>query len=85
MDQITAKINFVEVALGSFEDYVDENERKNYLKLELAAINDENLKKQLKGYLRFSEPELKRARDQFQDEKLKLMGSIAGKHGFVLF
>jgi hypothetical protein len=86
MDQITTKINFVEVALGSFEDYADENQRKDYLKLELTSTKDENLKKQLKCYLRFSEPELKRARDQFQDEKLKWMGSTAGNmFRFVLF
>jgi len=81
MDQVTAEINFIKLALGSFEDYTDENERKSALKNELDAF-DANLQKQLKGYVRLSEDKLERLLEELQkkenllqEEKNKQLGS----------
>ncbi len=97
MEQVTARINFIEVeinfikiALGSLEDYIDENERKSFLKSKLSLIADETVRDQLKGYVRLSEPELKdlfkelqKERNLLQEEKLKLLDSSAGNHCFA--
>ena len=68
MDQLTAKINFIEIALGSFVDYKDSVQRENYLLSELSLINDETLRKQLKGYVGMTKDELKQ---QLQSNILK--------------
>ena len=87
MDQVTAEINFVKVALGSFEDFQDEDQRKAYLKSKLALITDETLRDQLKGYVRCSEDklqdqlnELQRKENLLQEEKLKMMAPPAGNY-----
>lgn len=80
MGDLAEEIKFVKLALGSFEDYEDEKDRKNYLKSELLLIPDENLKKQLKGYIRSTEEELKRARDHLQEKELKLIGTKTGMY-----
>ncbi len=64
MEQVTARINFIEIVLGSFEeDYHGEDKeirRKSDLKLKIPLIsNDLLLQEQLKGYVRLSEQELK--------------------------
>jgi hypothetical protein len=99
MDQVTAEINFIKVALGSFEDYTDENERKAYLKSELSSIGDELLKKPLKGYVGMAKDgleqqldrleqqlhELQKKENLLQEEKNKQLGSsAAGNRCFVI-
>lgn len=89
MEKIAAEITFVKIALGSFVGNPDENQRQELLISELESISDENLKKQLKGYIISSVSELKRARDQLQEEELllqqkelRLMTPVAGSRSF---
>ncbi|MBS0646963.1 MAG: hypothetical protein JSR97_10305 [Verrucomicrobia bacterium] len=64
MDKVTARINFIELALGSFEKVYEgedkEKQRKDDLKLKIPLITtDVLLQEQLEGYVRLSEEELK--------------------------
>lgn len=84
MDQVTAEINFIKIILGSLGRYEDESERMVFLEKNfLNGIDDTVFRVQLEGYLRLSENELKRARDQLQEEKLKLMGTTPGNVWFL--
>jgi uncharacterized protein YlxW (UPF0749 family) len=90
MDQVTARINFIEVALGSFVGNPDETDRQNSLLSELDSF-DANLKKQLKAYVRSSEQELKdllkelqKKENLLQEEKNRQLGSSAGNRCFVV-
>jgi hypothetical protein len=90
MDQVTARINFIELALGSFVGTLNETDRQNALLPELDSF-DGNLKKQLKGYVRLSEQELKdllkelqKEKNLLQEEKNKQLGSSAGNRCFII-
>jgi predicted nucleic acid-binding Zn-ribbon protein len=69
MDQVTAEINFIKVALGSFVKHQDENERRNYLVSKLDKITDETLRDQLSAYLEYEKSELKDLLKELQKEK----------------
>jgi len=90
MDAVIARINFIELALGSFVGNPNETDRQNALLLELGAF-DANLQKQLKGYVRQSEDklerlleELQRGKNLLQEKELKQLGSSAGDRCFVI-
>ena len=90
MDKITARIEFIELALGSFVGNPNETDRQNALLSELGAF-DANLQKQLKGYVRQSEDKLERLLEELQkkenllqEEKNKQLGSSAGDRCFVI-
>lgn len=75
--QVEAKINFIEICLGSFVGNPPENVRENYLLGKLASFPaDELLKDQLKGYIRATEEKLEKQRDYLQQEKLKLSSKL---------
>jgi predicted nucleic acid-binding Zn-ribbon protein len=89
MDQVTAEINFIKVALGSFVKHQDENERRNYLVTKLGKITDETLRDQLIGYVDMAKDrlyqqlyelqkqlhELQKKENLLQEEKNKQLGS----------
>lgn len=75
VEQITAKINFIEVALGSFVGNPDENQRQDFVISELSSV-DETLQKQLKGYVPLSKPALKDQLNKLQERKLKMMSLL---------
>jgi hypothetical protein len=90
MDQVTARINFIEVALGSFVGNPNEIDRQNALLSELDSF-DANLKKQLKGYVGMTKDkleqqlhELQKEKNLLQEEKNKQLGLSAGNHLFWL-
>ena len=64
--EIQLKIKNVEFALGSFADYENEEERRNFLRQNFTAIPG------LKTYYGFSETELKEKKKQLQNEKKQL-------------
>lgn len=83
MEEITAEIKFIKIALGSFVGNPDESERQNKLLSRLSSItNDENLKEQLRGYIRLSEAELKEQWKFLQEKELKSTSSVGNLHLF---
>ncbi len=91
MEQVTAEINFIEIALGSFVGNPNETDRQNALLSELDSF-DETVKKQLKGYVRLSEQALKvvllellKEKNLLLEEKVKQLGSSAGIRCFMIF
>lgn len=71
MKGIRTIIKLFIIALGSFVGNSFENQRQNALLAELDSF-DANLKKQLKGYVRLVEPELKVAKDKLELLQLEL-------------
>jgi hypothetical protein len=67
MDQVTARINFIEVALGSFVGNPNEIDRQNALLSELDSF-DANLKKQLKGYVGMTKDKLEQQLDKLEQQ-----------------
>lgn len=91
MEQVTAEINFIEIALGSFVGNPNETDRQNALLSELDSF-DETVKKQLKGYVRLSDKALKvvllellKEKNLLLEEKVKQLGSSAGIRCFMIF
>jgi hypothetical protein len=84
--KVEAKINFIEICLGSFEDYEeDESERRGYLRGKLARYAvEEDFKDQLKGYIRATEEKLEKQLDYLRQEKLKLSSKLFGISFFPL-
>jgi hypothetical protein len=61
MEQQQAKIEFIEICLGSFEGYEEDKEveRKRFLRKELANFEaNEKLKKQLMAYMGMTKEKL---------------------------
>ena len=95
--QVTAEINFIKTALGSYEDYTDKDERKSFLRSELSSVSDENVKKQLKCYIGMSrkklellqpelqvlQVELQRKENLLQEAKVKQLGLLKGNNCLV--
>lgn len=82
MDPVNARINFIEIALGSFEDYADETDRKSALKSKLVQFtSDVLLQDQLKAYVGMSKDRLEHSLEDLRQEKnllLKQSRSSAG-------
>jgi hypothetical protein len=70
--EIQSEIKAVKFALGSFADYENEKERRNFLRQNFTAVPG------LKTYFGFSEGKLQDALDKLQDEKNLLLAQRQG-------
>ncbi len=68
--EIQLKIKAVEFALGTFADYENEEERRNFLRQNFTAIPG------LKTYFDFTKDELKDALNKLQDALNKLQDAL---------
>lgn len=70
MDQVTAEINFIKVALGSFVGNPDEMDRQKALLPKIPLFtNDLLFQEQLKAYVRLSEDKLERFLEELQKKR----------------
>jgi hypothetical protein len=98
MEKVTAEIDFIKLALGSFRIFRDDKERTAFLDSELLKNNDPVLRIQLSAYIEMTKAELKAAKDKLdelevelqreknllQEKELKQLASSAGNCCFVV-
>jgi hypothetical protein len=67
MEKVTAEIDFIKLALGSFRIFRDDKERTAFLDSELLKNNDPVLRIQLSAYIEMTKAELKAAKDKLDE------------------